>query len=467
MKLKQNLKLRIEQNGKVTDRHLRGKDEFTVGRSPDNDIVLYGEKYPKRLRMFVPTGSGYELRLADETRGEVNFEKSRFLLSDLLLHDLLPKRDGRPALPLRPGKSGHLILDGVRIDFHFDGGNAEVIQFDGFSPTRAFMKSMRDDPFFKGLVAGLLIMQMVVLQGASTIKIKPPDQADQTRLQQKVQKIAATFKPVEEIKAKSTALASNSGNKSSESESENAESSGNKKGEEKDSRDSKTMGYGKDQEGTGVDLEQVGVLKLLGGAGASSGGSNMMDRLINEGLAENITNVISSNKPLTGGGRSKTGSGSVDPNALLAFGELGAGSGGNSSIDDILKNDVSQNKPAIRLEKKTKIDVAPIEKVSGSQEAVGARNEQSLYKVLSQNIGQLQYIYEKFLKTNPEIRGKVEVEVAINPDGSIANVVVLFSEIPLQDFQQQIRNAIRRWKYEAIAQGQMKVVYPIVFNKVG
>jgi TonB family protein len=98
---------------------------------------------------------------------------------------------------------------------------------------------------------------------------------------------------------------------------------------------------------------------------------------------------------------------------------------------------------------------------------VGARNEQSLYKVLSQNIGRLQYIYEKFLKTNPDIRGKVEVEVTINPDGRIANVVVLSSEIPLQEFQQQIRDAIRRWKYEAIAQGQMKVVYPIVFNKVG
>jgi TonB family protein len=462
MKPNQSLKLRIEQNGKVTERYLRGKDEFTVGRSPDNDIVLYGEKYPKRLRMFIPTGSGYELRLADETRGEVSFEKSRFLFSDLLLHDLLPKRDGCPALPLRPGKSGHLILDSVRIDFHFDGGNVEGIEFDCFSPTRGFMKSMKDDPFFKGLVAVLLIMQMAVLQGASTIEIKPPDQADQAKLMQKVQKIAATFKPVEEIRTKVVA--------SSETQAA-SESSGAEKKIEKKIDETKTAeanekpGYGSEKPGEGVDMSKFEVLALIGGTGASGGSSDLMNKLMKDDLAKSLDQVMNSGK--LSAGRSQSGTGGTDVNAVLAHSILGDGKGGVSGIDKLLENDAAQNKPAIILEKKTKIDVAPIEKVSGAQEAVGARNEQSLYKVLSQNIGRLQYIYEKFLKTNPDIRGKVEVEVTINPDGRIANVVVLSSEIPLQEFQQQIRDAIRRWKYEAIAQGQMKVVYPIVFNKVG
>ncbi len=459
MKQKQNLKLRVAQNGKVTDRYLRGKEEFTVGRSPENDVVLYGEGFPKRLRVFVPTDSGYELRLAENSFGEVVYDKSRLAFSDLLLHDLLPRREGCPALPVTPGKSGHLVLSDIRIDFAFDGAATEAIQFEGFSPLRAFTKSLAQDPFFKGLVTVLLVLQMVAVQWASTVKIAPPEQADQTKLLQKVQRIAATFKPLEEIRAQ-TALKAET---KTAAESSTAENSEKKKAEptaEKPANEKK--GYGSDKPGEGVNIEEVGVLALIGGSGASDG-KGLMNRLINDNLAKGLDQVMSSGK--LSAGRSESANSSTDLNALLAYGELGAGNGGNSSIDDILKKDAA-SEPAVKLVKKTKIDVAPIEKVTGSQEAVGARNEQSLYKVLSQNIGRLQYIYEKFLKTNPDIRGKVEVEVTINPDGSIANVAVLSSEIPIPDFQRQLVDAIRRWKFEAIAQGQMKVVYPIVFNKI-
>lgn len=459
MKQKQNLKLRIEQNGKVTDRYLRGNEEFTVGRSPDNDIVLYGEKFPKRLRMFIPTHSGYELRLAENSRGEVVYDKSRLFFSDLLSHNLLPVRQGCPALPITPGKSGHLVLDDIRIDFAFDGVSAGTVQFEGFSPLRAFTKSLAQDPFFKGLVTVLLILQMVAVQWASTVKIVPLEQADQAKLLQKVQKIAATFKPVEEIRAHA-ALKTETKAASESSTAENSEKKKEETSAEKPANEKK--GYGADKPGEGVNLENVGVLALIGGSGASDG-SNLMNRLINDNLAQSLDQVLSSGK--LSAGRSQSNNSSTDLDALLAYGELGAGNGGNSSIDEILKKEASSG-PAVKLEKKSKIDVAPIEKVSGAQEAVGARNEQSLYKVLSQNIGRLQYIYEKFLKTNPDIRGKVEVEVTINPDGSVANVAVLSSEIPIPDFQRQLVDAIRRWKYEAIALGQMKVVYPIVFNKL-
>lgn len=459
MKQKQNLKLRIAQNGKVTDRHLRGKEEFTVGRNPDNDVVLYGEGFPKRLRMFVPTNSGYELRLAENSFGEVVYDKSRLAFSELLLHDLLPKREGCPAVPITPGKSGHLVLSDVRIDFAFDGAPAETIQFDGFSPWRVFAKNMAQDPFFKGLVTILLILQMAAVQWASTVKIAPPEPGDQAKLLQKVQKIAATFKPVEEIRAQAALKAETQ----AATESATAEKSEKKKEEsaaEKPANEKK--GYGSDKPGEGVKIEEVGVLALIGGSGTSDG-SNLMNRLIKDDLAKGLDQVMSSGK--LSAGRSESANSSTDLNALLAYGELGAGNGGNSSIDDILKKEAASESP-VKLEKKSKIDIAPIEKVTGSQEAVGARNEQSLYKVLSQNIGRLQYIYEKFLKTNPDIRGKVEVEVTINPDGSIANVAVLSSEIPIPDFQRQLVDAVRRWKYDAIAQGQMKVVYPIVFNKI-
>jgi len=459
MKLKQNLKLRIEQNGKITDRHLRGNEEFTVGRNLDNDVILYGEKFPKRLRMFVPTHSGYELRLADDTRGEVVYDKSRLTFSDLLQHDLLPKRDGSPALPLTPGKSGHLILDGIRIDFNFDGANSAALQFDGFSPVRAFTKSLTEDISFKVLVAVLIFIQFIAVQWASTVKIKPPELADQTRLFQKVQKIAATFKSAEALRPKTAAPVKTE----SSAESSKAEKSAEKKDETKTAEAREKKGFGSDKPGEGVDVSNMGALVLLGGTGASNDGSDLIRKLTEEGLAKSVDQAMAGGK--LSAGRSQTGNGNADLDKILAFGELGSGKGGNSSIDDILKNDVSKNKPAVKLEKTGKARLEQLGKVSGSQEAMGARTEESLRKVLSENMGRLTYLYNKYLKTNPNIGGKVEVEVTIGADGAVANAVILSSEIIIDDFKREILAAIRRWKYDAITQGQVKVVYPIIFIK--
>lgn len=459
MKSNKNLKLRIEYNGKVTDRHLRGNEEFTLGRSPENDVVLYGDKFPKRLRMIVPVNGGYELRLAAEARGEVILGKSTLTLSDLVSHNLLPKRDGCLTLPLTPGKSGHLILDSLRIDFNFDNAEAAQLQFEGFSPMSALKKTLREDPFFKSLVAGLLVLQLIAVQWANTVEIKPPELADQTKLMQKVQKIAASFKPIEA--SRPNPVTSTETKSSSESSSE--EKAEEKKEETKTAAASEKKGYGADKPGEGVNLENVGVLALIGGSGSSDANSGLMDKLIKDDLAKGIDKVMTSGK--LSAGRSQSGNSSTDLNALLAYGELGEGKGGNSSIDDILKNDVTKNKPAVKLEKTGKVSVEQLGKVSGSEEAKGARNDESLRKVLGENMGRLQYIYNKYLKANPEIGGKVEIEVTINADGTVANALIIGSEIVLDDFKREIVAAIRRWKYDAIALGQVKVVYPIIFIK--
>jgi len=87
--------------------------------------------------------------------------------------------------------------------------------------------------------------------------------------------------------------------------------------------------------------------------------------------------------------------------------------------------------------------------------------------VLNRNLGRLQYIYEKYLQQNPRIGGKIEVEVMIRSDGTVSKVTFLSSEIPLQPFLDELAAAIKRWRFEAIDEGRVRVVYPLVFIKVG
>jgi TonB family protein len=149
-----------------------------------------------------------------------------------------------------------------------------------------------------------------------------------------------------------------------------------------------------------------------------------------------------------------------------ANGALSGSSTGGADVISSIVNEVSNKSPRVGLAKTGRVSVGGIGSKTGSPEGLGARTEESLRAVLNKYMGRLQYIYNKHLKLAPEIGGKVEVEVTINADGSVGNASILSSEIAISQFQQEITDAIRHWKYDAIAQGQVKVVYPIVFIKM-
>ncbi|MEK7728474.1 MAG: AgmX/PglI C-terminal domain-containing protein, partial [candidate division KSB1 bacterium] len=454
-----------------------------------------------KLRMFVPAANGYELRLPANCKGEVNSGASRVSLNDLIAQDLLPQKEGFPTMMLTVGKTGFVQISDVRIEFGFDNtpivvapppppppppprpsaapapvapkivmptaqpkrermSSAVALDFEAFSPAKVFMNGLREDGLFRGLLTGLLIFHFGLVQWASGIKFTlPPPEVNVQKTIARVSKFipkAAVKPPEAKIGRVETKVASGD-SKKEDSDKQEQNSTKDKEGEKK--------GYGEktNDPGQGVDLSNVGVLKLLGGSGVSDNSSSLIESLVQKDLAEGLDQ--NGKKTKLSAGRSKTGGGS-DLDAILAAGILGEGKGGGGAgIDEILKGDIGAQK-SVNLEKKGRVNIEKLGEVSGSQEALGARGEESLRKVLNENMGRLKYIFEKYLKANPDIGGIVNVEVSINADGTVSKVVIMKSDIPLPDFQQEIIEAIRRWKYPPIASGIMRVVYPIGFVRM-
>ncbi|MDZ7266418.1 MAG: TonB family protein [candidate division KSB1 bacterium] len=462
----QHLKLRIERNGEVRERHLRQKEALSIGRSPDNDIVLYGEHFPKKMQMFVPNGNGYELRLLEGCRGEVVQDNKRLDFTDLLSHGLLPKRDGYPCIALSPGKFGFVHLGDVRIDFAFDSTPVETLDFAGFSPMQAFLKNLQEDGLFRSVLTALLMTSAGVSYWLSTIPFAPPRQ--EVVVEQVVRRISKFIPKVQEPPPPPPPLAQTSTAGADANNPKNEKKEGAQEGSTKEREGKGNAGYGEKTEnpGQGVNLENMAALALLTGSGSSDQGSGVLQQLLDDDLATSLTSVVTNTK-LTAGGRGKSGQGqAADPNDILAASLIGEGEGGGGAkIDEILAGDIGSQKK-VSLEKAARVRVETMSKTGGSQEAMGARSEESLRAVLMKNMGRLQYIYNKYLKLNPDIGGKVQVEITINADGTVAKAVVLSSEIAIPEFQNEIVDAIKRWKYDAIASGAMTVVCPIVFYKV-
>lgn len=489
MKGTYHLKLRIVRNGDVQERHLDVKESFAIGRGLDNDLALAGEGLPAKMRMFVPGANGYELRLPVNCKGEVATGNSRVSLSDLIAQDLLPKKDGFPTVALTVGKTGYVQIADARIEFGFDDSpipkpapvfdeapathsparaaspgaprcSVQLGDFAAFSPSRVFLNSLREDGMFRGLLTGLLIFHFGLVQWASGLKLTlPPPELNVQSTIARVSKFIpkAAVKPPEAQIGRVEPKTAAGESKTEDNDKKEQNSTKEKEGEKK--------GYGEKtgDPGQGVNLENVGVLKLLGGSGLSDNSSNLIESLVKKDLAQGLDQ--DGKKTKLSAGRSKTESGS-DLDAILAAGILGEGKGGGGAgIDEILKGDIGAQK-SVNLEKKGRVKIEKIGEVSGSQEALGARSEESLRKVLNENMGRLKYIFEKYLKTNPDIGGIVNVEVSINADGAVSKVTVMKSDIPIPEFQQEIVEAIRRWKYPPIASGIMRVVYPIGFVRM-
>lgn len=153
-----------------------------------------------------------------------------------------------------------------------------------------------------------------------------------------------------------------------------------------------------------------------------------------------------------------------NPKGEEVDGALFAASRDGRGIDEMLEIDASEG---VALKKGARVQFAGFGGTGGNGGAYGARSEASLYAVLNKNLGHLQYIYEKYLRQNPKIGGKVEVEIIIKSDGTVAKVNFLSSEIPLQAFLNELADSIKRWRYDPIDEGKVRVVYPLVFIKVG
>lgn len=204
-----------------------------------------------------------------------------------------------------------------------------------------------------------------------------------------------------------------------------------------------------------VNVNKIGVLGLLDGVAENSNSDNTL--AMNMQAADGAVRSLKMNRSLTVGKGNNPKGAEVD-GALFAASRDGRG------IDEMLEIDASEG---VALKKGARVQFAGFGGTGGNGGAYGARSEASLYAVLNKNLGHLQYIYEKYLRQNPKIGGKVEVEIIIKSDGTVAKVNFLSSEIPLQAFLNELADSIKRWRYDPIDEGKVRVVYPLVFIKVG
>lgn len=430
------LTVRISRGGKVVERHLHPREKLTVGPGRDNDVAIFGESLPKRHVLVQGANGRYELHLLPGVEGEVRLNESRLALQDLIAHDVLPRKGHTFVLPITAGKSGYVTLGGVRFDFNFDSGAGppDPAGLEAFSWSRTTLRGLTRDLGFKAIFLTLLLLHSAILYSYSKKDIQRRPRARTEIIPQRLARFV--LQPREVPEAKPAAEIGTPG-----AQPEAKEEASPPKSARKSNRE--------------VNPASQGILGLLGGVGPSEQSSSVVDFLVDKGLARQLDEVLSENNLNVGRGSNKRGE-MLDE--LLALSQSGG-------IDDIL-SDIEEVE-TVELEKKGSVQLERLGSMQATREAQGKRTEESIRQVIVSYYGRIEYIYNKYLKKDPELAGKLVVEITIAPEGHVASYRIISSTVHNASFEREIVDVIRRLKWEPIDEGYVTVQYPMVFQKIG
>ncbi|MDH7559654.1 MAG: TonB family protein [bacterium] len=440
----QQLRVRVSQGDGVSQRVLGEGERLTVGRSPGNDVVVYGEDFPERHVLIGWLNGRFVAQIQGFVHGEVWVDDSRLNVRDLVKHGLLPRRANSYLLPLLPGKQGSLTVGPVRVDFACEKAKVAVLpQATEFSLGHNLLKRFTDEPLFKLVLASLLLVVGLTVWQLSGMTITERKPVDLEKVPQRFARFV--------VRSQLTPVADTGRGGVAPATAEKPKTEGAERSSEGQ------RGGGERSGGEGRTVTSKGLLGLISGTGEGGRSGSLVDILMDKGLVHELAAVAGETDLRVGrrnGGGSSKGSGLEE---LFDATKRGG-------IDDLL-GDLDSSVPSVELKKEGTVSVERTATVTGSEEARGRRDPETLRAVVSANMGRITYIYNKYLKRNPNLQGKVSLDITITASGLVSKVEVVESTISDREFLNELVNAVRRWRFEPIESGTVVVNYPFVFYR--
>jgi len=113
-------------------------------------------------------------------------------------------------------------------------------------------------------------------------------------------------------------------------------------------------------------------------------------------------------------------------------------------------------------EKLAKATTAKKQAGSGSGGA-GKRSADEIERVFQKNRGSIDNLYQRALRTNPSLVGKVVIELTIAPGGQVTAVKILSSELGDEKLERKLALRIKKFKFTNANVAEITVTYPIDF----
>lgn len=436
------LRVGIIQGDRILEEHHLAADDVTIGHDAKNTIVLpRSDDQPAKFSIFENRNNQYQLVFDDTMHGRVNLGSSDVDFDRIRKQGLAQERGTSYVLPLQESARGKVDLaDDITLFFQFitPPPASEKVTLPP-DVQQGFWRTM--DRVFFTILAGSLVFHFA--WGAFIISRAPPPEPELALDQLEDRFVSAIIpqKPPEPEKVAEAPQAA-------------AEDTAEKKEDEKKNneakQDSKPQDAAEHKAQLVKKVQGKGLLKILGSGGGSGAFADVLGGSTGGGeIAEALAGAggvgVATSEALGANGPKGGTAGNV-----AGIGDLGTSGGGKVDLG---------TKKEVAVEGRVKDATPEVESSDVDRDA--------LARYVKARLKAIQNCYEKELKRNPSLKGKVVVRFSIKPTGRTGDIEIEENTLGNEAVGSCIRTVIRSWIFPFKPDDEVPVAYPFVFSPAG
>ena len=447
------LRIGIIQGGRIVEERLvRKREDITIGQSAKNMFVVLSDALPRNWLLFEASGTQYVAHFSDGMDARIAVGNEIISLAQLKQTGKIQKRGASWVLPLDERSRGKITLADMTILFQFV--TPPPPQPRPQLPASVRGSALSDvDWFFTTIAASSFLFHLIFVIYLRNVDWprKPDIEEVPDRFVKMVkieEKKPEEKKVVEEKKTEEKKVEKPKGEeKKAQPQVAKREMTPEEKAkaaEEKARQDAERRARLAEQ------VKSTGLLKLLGAKAEGEGsiadvlGKGDVDR-DQEKAFQGVggVGVASGNDQLRGIKSGGSGSGRVaDVGGLRGGGSIAGGGTGTGAAEKTVKASLKTEAPAVD----------------------GELDPNMVAKEVKSRLGAIKACYERALKRNPNLSGKVVIHWTITQAGTVSGVDVEQDTLGDAEVASCIKALVARWRFPAPSGGSVDVSFPFVFQ---
>ncbi|GMV43296.1 MAG: hypothetical protein AMXMBFR64_50120 [Myxococcales bacterium] len=474
------LRIGVIQNGRILEeRLLRKHDAVSIGQATKNTFSIPASRLPRTFELLDIRGGAYHLNFDDTMGGRVSVKDKVIDLRTLREKQLAQKRGSVWTVPLTENSRGKITLGDVTLLFQFVAPPPTMAR----PQLPAIAKGSwvnRIDTALLGIMALSFIIQGGFIGGLHFWWEKYGKYEEPTKRRES--KLFETLKTEVEIKKEEKEAEAKKDEEEKDGEpTEVAEEKVEEKVVEappiekpKEKKEEKKVEVQAAQVGAKQPLKKgteayakavervksTTILKFVGSAGPGSG--DYANTLADGATAKKLDEAweISGGVKIAEKGESGTFRGGPKASAEAS----------GNTYKTISSNEIAGPKAGtVKTAAKESTDEVKVKvKVGGSLgQAIGTGkiDKNAVAKVFRRRQGAIRTCYERALKVNPNVEGKISIQFTIGPAGRITSIDVTSNSTSDASIGKCIVEKVRGWRFDPPDNGSVTFSYPFILSR--
>jgi hypothetical protein len=433
------LRVALIQGSKITeDRTLKRKGAVSVGQNATNTFVVPVSNLPPSFTLFELVQDTYSLCFTAQMEGKVSVSGKELTLQQAISQGLAKQRKDVYVLPLTETSRGKVTVGEVSLLFQFVSPPPPAPVVELPKEIRGSVFKQIDQLFFLVLTVSLVVH----FSGASFIACQPLPPERELTLEELPDRFVKAMMPEARPPPPPPEVA-DTGPQKDEPKEDKPQVAETKKGDRPTTSNDADRKKALEQK-----VASAGLLKVIGSA--SGGGGALQDVL---GSSSGVGDVASA---LSGA----SGVGVATAEALAAGGPRGGTAGTAAGIGDLGTsgggNVALAEKGTATIRGGVQLDKPDVESSEVDREKLAA--------FVRARKAAIQQCYEKELKRNPSLKGKVVVRFSISSAGRTKDIDIEENTLNNEAVAACIKTTIRGWVFPFKPDSDVAVAYPFVFS---